>query len=294
MSFAGMQLGTPCNFAALLLVAELIVGTSWAMGQAPVPPGTMGISTALPPAGRTKDTVRGVKALAQAGNRALEWFNDIRGTYQLQKRLGELNPQIQAKMPGSGGVLVAAYIDETRPGEGTVRTLRSVQIVGAYTSEKEAYAELALPKLKAAVPTLPFAGEPSAFVRTTPRYIWYPSPFRTPQLAKPEDLTAAHEKVSRLLGVARQTHEAENVRLEVEWEAIQKENSRLNKTRRLSKPVRLDATTTYADGKKEIEAWEADERRAIAADRAAATAENQAAADAQWRLEDYRDSFRGR
>jgi hypothetical protein len=263
----------------LLVLGLLLALTSLALAQSDTPPGTTGApSGPLPPAGQTKATVDRLRRQAKGVLEAFELASDIGGAVQLRSRLEQLRPQIEAKMPATGGVLVAAYIDETRIGEGKVRTLRSVRIVGAYPSEKEAREDLGRSHVTAANgPALPATEAPSPRVQTTPRFFWFAAPVRMPPLAKPEELAPAREKVSRLLEAARQTCEAESARLDIEWAAIQKENSRLNKARRLNRPETPAGTKVQEAGKKEIDAWEAGERQGIAAERQAAQAARQAA-----------------
>ena len=264
----------------LLVFCFLIAGTSWAVAQT-VPPGRTGFSSGpllLAEAGQTKATVERLRRQGKDLMGAIDLVNDLHGAVQLRNRLEELLPQIQAKMPANGGVLVAAYVDDVLVGEGSVRTLRSVQIVGSYTSEKEALEDLARPGVKAATgPVLPFQGEPNPRVRTTPRHFWIAAPISMPPLAKPEELAIARERLSRLLEAARQTCEAEGARLDIEWKAIQEENSRLNKNRRLTKPKAPASAKVSEAGEKEIDAWEASQRQAITTDLQAAATAQQAA-----------------
>ncbi|MEX2118081.1 MAG: hypothetical protein WD847_00610 [Pirellulales bacterium] len=206
-------------------------------------------------------------------------LSDLAGTLRLQRRLKEMKPEIEAKMPKSGGVLVIAYIDETRIGEGTMRSLRSVRIEGAYASESEAKADLARPKLTA--PTGPPAQritEPNPFITTTPRYFWFRSPVSIPSLAKPKDLTDAESKTKQLLSTATQLYQSETARLDAEWEAIDAENNKLNDLR-----VKHGGKTSTPDevaerGQQELARWQAYERHAIEAERAAANNTRQSAA----------------
>src|SRR5262245_20354449 len=271
-----------------VILGLVLTGTGRASAQPPVPPGsTAAPSGPLQPAGRTKETVDRLRRIGKDLMGAIDLVNDLHGAVQLQNKLDELRPHIQAAMPASGGVLVAAYVDEARVGVGSVRTLRSVQIVGAYPSEKEARDDLARPKVGKAGPALPVVTEPNPGVRTTPRYFWFAAPVKTPPLAKPEELAAARERVGRRLEGVRKPADAESARLDIEWEAIQKENARLNKTRRTTKPDSPAAAEVYEAGKKENAAWETAERQAIAAERAAADAAGRADADVQKRIGDH-------
>jgi hypothetical protein len=112
---------------------------------------------------------RGVSSL-------LEEVNDLAGAMYLQNELERLRPTIESLMPIDGGVLAAAYVDESSIGESKVRRLRSVKILGSYTSLDQARREQNHMHFATGTRTLPTVRRPNSHIQTTPRYFWYAAP----------------------------------------------------------------------------------------------------------------------
>jgi hypothetical protein len=270
MNTRGISSGITRLMGLMVLFAGLAAGLGAQQPQ--VLPGTTGASSdATQPAGRTKDVAGGIQGQGEALVWHLELVNDLRVRAQIQKRLDELKPQIQAAMPQSGGVLIAAYVDDTRFEDiGSVRELRSVKIIGPYASEKDANADLKIPKLQPGTQATSPSGRAGDLVKTKPQYFWMAAPVTIPSLAKPDELGKAEKSLAALVTSVRNTIEAETTRLDIEWSAIEKENARLNKARRFSAPKTDAAKKMQDDGKREFDAWEATQRAGIKAERDAA------------------------
>ncbi len=254
------------------LVVTAIMCSTGIAGDEPLPGATQAKSG--PPL-RAQTKAR-VDALRRSGKGLLEFataFSDMAGAWQLQKRIEELKPAIEAKMPANGGVLVVAYIDEFRVGEGVMRTLRSVVIEGGYSSEEEARKDFARSKVTVARTAKDAAAfTPSPFVSTSPRFFWFAAAaVSVPSLKFPS--SAEHEesrkKLQRLLASLKQINSEEQAKAEIAWKAIQAENKRLNDKRVANNTEPREPDEVAARGELDLQNWEKAERASFASERAA-------------------------
>jgi hypothetical protein len=194
--------------------AEIFVHSCLVRAVDIVPPGQVQVPSA--PAVRPgvptrykaiKGTAKGILDLQSA-------LTIVGGTLRLQAELATLEPEIDKIMPARGGVLIAAYVDDSLYPDGvTVYRLRTVQIIGAYGSEQEAEKDVdrkKVVKAPANAPRFPpLMQEPDPFKKTRPLYIWRASASEK----KPTDVSAfsAAEEQLNAKRVLKERAGSENV-----------------------------------------------------------------------------------
>jgi len=293
----GMKTG--CTIMSALLASVILIFGSSGL---PLASQTLIPSGPTPPTGTTN--YDSIKSRVSALGKGLELLDDLAISLEQDRRLVGLQDEIQRRMPERGGVLVIVRVGvEKDKGMGLPRHKRLVSVTVGPSGETEfeacqkfAKEELAIKQAPATPPmgplTLRSNEEDFLAHEYDLRRVWVAAPFR-PQVATQSTENVYQQTrrgVRNLLQAARGDYDKEKARLEIEWNAIEKQKRRLDERRgeQKNKPTSskesdpaTKADTFRTREQEKLRGWEETEKQAVTAERAAAVAANQAVTEIQ-------------